>query len=136
MKKFIKVNLMTIALFAVPLFMIFSVPKYPIIDKSLSEQDISENIKKVLKENSKKFSFENMYDEKQVLVYEKNLIALANNLDNCKIKECLIEEYNHFMDSWVSSEIKAKIRYVSISNKFGFIGNMMNENLYWLYTFL
>lgn len=136
MSKFIKVNLITMALLAIPLLMIFSVPKYPIIDDSLSEQNISENIKKVIKENSKKFSFENMYDKKQVLVYEKNLITLANNLDSCKTKECLVEEYNHFMDSWVSTEIKAKIRYVSISNKFGFIGNMMNENLYWLYTFL
>jgi hypothetical protein len=136
MKRLFKSFLITSFLFAIPLYIIFSVPKYPLINSSLSKENISKNIKIVIKENTSKFSLENLYDKEKLLKYELSIKELAKKLDNCESKECLINEYNYFMNNWVSIEIKASVRYVAISDKYGFIGDIMNENLDWSYHLL
>lgn len=136
MKKLFKNLVITSFLFMIPLYIIFSVPKYPIINSSLSKEDISKNIEIVIKENTSKFSLENLYDKEKLLEYGTGIRKLANNLDNCESKECLIREYDYFMNNWVSIEIKTSVRYVAISDKYGFIGDIINENFDWLYHLL
>ncbi|CAM3809934.1 hypothetical protein [Arcobacter cloacae] len=136
MKKLFKNLVITSFLFMIPLYIIFSVPKYPIINSSLSKEDISKNIEIVIKENTSKFSLENLYDKEKLLEYGTGIRKLANNLDNCESKECLIKEYDYFMNNWVSIEIKTSVRYVAISDKYGFIGDIINENFDWLYHLL
>ena len=50
---------------------------------------------------------------------------MANNMSKCKTKVCLIDEYEDFMDDWVSSQTKAYTRYYHIA-EFGFIGAFIN----------
>lgn len=121
---------------SVPLYMIFSVPKYPILESSMSQEQIIMSIKKVIKENSNKYSFENMDNRQKIVNYEKELNNLARSLDKCSSKECMIDEYNSFMDDWVADTIKVQTRYYAISNKFGMAGNFLNQSFPWLYQLL
>ncbi|OCL81984.1 MULTISPECIES: hypothetical protein [Arcobacteraceae] len=128
--------ILTSIIISIPIYMILSVPKYPIINSSISKEQISNNINKIIKENSKKFSFENMDNKKQLIKYEESLYLLAKNLDNCKTKECLIEEYNNFMDDWVADSLKVEIRYYAMSIEYGVVGNLLSQSFPWLYQYL
>lgn len=136
MNKLIKSLIFTVIIISIPIYMILSVPKYPIINNSISKEQISNNINKIIKENSKKFSFENMDNKKQLIKYEESLYLLAKNLDNCKTKECLIEEYNNFMDDWVADSLKVEIRYYAMSIEYGVVGNLLSQSFPWLYQYL
>lgn len=126
----------TIIVFSIPVFLIYSIPKYPVINNSLPKEAVSKLIEENLKYNTKKFSFENMDNRIKIQEYNKNLLSTAKIFDECTTKECLIDEYNNFMSEWVAMEIKAKHRYINLAREYGVIGNVLNQFLIPYYALL
>lgn len=117
-----------------PIYVIFMIPKYPIINSSLSIEKTTQMIMSNLDDNSRKYALENMYKQKKLLSYKKEFALLEQKIMKCKDKACLIEEYNNFMSNWVSEDLQTISKAIYISNKFGLIGNLINKNCYWLYS--
>ncbi|MFY9100889.1 hypothetical protein OZY48_07555 [Aliarcobacter cryaerophilus] len=107
------------------IYVFFIVPTYPKIDKSLPFNVINIKIKSQIEQNISQVSLEYANDKKKRLKLKKAIHIMANNMDKCKTKECLIAEYEDFMDDWVSTRTKTSTRYYHIA-EFGFIGDFIN----------
>ncbi|MCT7446448.1 hypothetical protein ABE179_05640 [Aliarcobacter skirrowii] len=118
----------------IPIYIFFVVPKYPSINASFTKEYIVKEIIKIVDKNTQIFVLENMNNKQKILSYQKDFEQLDNNIVKCSSNECMINEYNNFMNKWVVTDIKANSRFFYISNNLGFIGNIMNENLYWMYS--
>lgn len=107
-------------------YVFFIVPTYPTIDSSLPKNTIQKKIKDNLVSNADEFLMENSGDKRKIEKFRKAFTMCGVKLENCKTKECLISEYEDFMDDWVSSSTKTYTRYYYLHN-LGFIGQMLNE---------
>ena len=118
-------NVIVATFFLLPIYVFFIVPTYPKIDKSLPFDAINSKIKSQIEQNISQVSLEYANDKKKRLKLKKAIYTMANNMSKCKTKVCLIDEYEDFMDDWVSSQTKAYTRYYHIA-EFGFIGAFIN----------
>ncbi len=108
------------------IYVFFIVPTYPKIDKSLPFDAINSKIKSQIEQNISQVSLEYANDKKKRLKLKKAIHIMANNMDKCKTKECLIAEYEDFMDDWVSTRTKTSTRYYHIA-ELGLPGALINQ---------
>lgn len=108
------------------IYVFFIVPTYPKIDKSLPIDVINSKIKSQIEQNISQVSLEYVDDKKKRLKLKKAIYTMANNMSKCKTKVCLIDEYEDFMDDWVSSQTKAYTRYYHIA-ELGLPGALINQ---------
>lgn len=106
------------------IYVFFIVPTYPKIDKSLRIDVINSKIKSQIEQNISQVSLEYADDKKKRLKLKKAIHIMANNMSECKTKECLIDEYEDFMDDWVSTETKGYTRYYYLLD-LGIIGKIL-----------
>lgn len=119
-------NVIVATFFLLPIYVFFIVPTYPKIDKSLPFDAINSKIKSQIEQNISQVSLEYVDDKKKRLKLKKAIYTMANNMSKCKTKVCLIDEYEDFMDDWVSSQTKAYTRYYHIA-ELGLPGALINQ---------
>lgn len=108
------------------IYVFFIVPTYPKIDSSLPKEIIEQKIESAVTKNINEVGLEYSNDKRKLAKFKKAVMLFGMNMDKCKTKECLVSEYEDFMDDWVSSRTKSITRYYYISD-LGIIGYALNE---------
>ncbi|MFW2600636.1 hypothetical protein ACN2EN_05785 [Aliarcobacter lanthieri] len=106
------------------IYVFYIVPTYPKIDKNLPYDVISNKIEEVVLKSIYSSSLEYSNDSKKLLKFRKAVYKSGNNMDKCKTKECLVDEYENFMDDWASTQIKQQTRYYYLMD-LGIIGEIL-----------
>ncbi|QKF59139.1 hypothetical protein ACNSOO_08655 [Aliarcobacter lanthieri] len=106
------------------IYVFYIVPTYPKIDKTLPYDVISNKIEEVVLKNISYSSLEYSSDSRKLLKFRKAVYKSGNNMDKCKTKECLVDEYENFMDDWASTQIKQQTRYYYLMD-LGIIGEIL-----------
>lgn len=129
-KKNMKVTL-PILLIAAGLFYTLT-PTYPQITDSLTLTQTKNIILKVAKaETSNQSLLALDQPSGKISVELENAYKMYfKKLDSCKEnKECYMNTYNDFMSEWGSSTLRKQTRVSFISNKFGVVGDLFNQNM-------
>ena len=111
-------------------------PSYPSINNNASTNEVKQFIGKILENEARNISFQYIDSPSHgaPVEYIKASEAFINNLVKCKKdKECLIYTYNEFMGEWSSDVLRRQTRAYYMLEKFGVIGEQINQSLGFMY---
>jgi len=111
-------------------------PSYPSIDNDASTSEVKQFIGKILEKEARNISFQYVDSPSHgaPVEYIKASETFIKNLVNCKKdKECLIHTYNGFMGEWSSNVLRRQTRAYYMLEKFGVIGEQINQSLGFMY---
>jgi len=116
------------------IFIKIGTPNHPTIDnKATSTEQVKTFIKKILKQEANNISFQYV-DSSVPVEYIQASKIFFSNLEQCKNdKICLINEYDDFMNEWASDRLRQETRAYYMINKFGLIGEKINQSLGFMY---
>jgi len=110
----------------------FIVPSYPEISSNASLEEVKKKIDNIMRIEARNISFENLDGPTRGGIPVKNLKAVQNFINKLKHcgdnKNCLIKEYNTYMDKWVSNTLRKKTKAIYMIKKYGVAGELINDN--------
>jgi hypothetical protein len=111
-------------------------PNHPEINHSVSTNEVKNSLKEIFKQEANNISFQYLDSPAHgaPVEYIKASREFFSNLGKCKEdKECLIGEYDNFMNEWASDRLRQETRAYFMVKNFGLIGEQINQSLGFMY---